>query len=189
MSTLKVISPPLGKAMLFSTDNEGRMNCVDTVAASWVIFHRSFIRFWFRSGSEHDDMKLISVQSSERLCVIQQIWSSIHHQQGSLQFLSLDINQTECQSSAEDPTELPYNISLTRVRWPLGKRWCSCNQEVTLRLMSALLLSFEVAVWRHFETEELVVNCHICSTRVFDWANVIDYDNMQRFDSCCDVGF
>lgn len=48
---------------------------------------------------------------------------------GSLQFLSLDITQTECQSSAEDPAELPYNISLffvsvyvPGVRQPLGKK-------------------------------------------------------------------
>lgn len=74
-------------------------------------------------------MKLISAQSSERHCVILQIWSSIHHQQGSLQFLSLDITQTECQSSAEDLTELSYNISLLffsvyfpGVRRPTGKK-------------------------------------------------------------------
>lgn len=63
---------------------KGKMNCVNTVAAPWVIFHRQRPIFWFRSGSEHGDMKLISVQSSERHCVIPQIWSSIHQQRGPL---------------------------------------------------------------------------------------------------------
>lgn len=54
----------------------------------------------------------MSVQSSQLHCMIPQIGSSIHHQQGSLLFLSLDISQTECQSSVEDPSELPSNISL-----------------------------------------------------------------------------
>lgn len=44
-------------------------------------------------------------------------------------------------------------------------------------------LSFEVGVQWHFGAEELVypavANCHICSTRPFDYANVIDYDNAQ----------
>lgn len=57
-------------------------------------------------------MKLISVESSEQHCATPQIWSCVHHQQGSSQFLSLDITQTECQSSAEDLAELPNNISL-----------------------------------------------------------------------------
>lgn len=57
-------------------------------------------------------MKLISEQSSERHCVTPQIWPSIHQQQGNLQFLSLDIAQAQCQSSAEDLAELPYNVSL-----------------------------------------------------------------------------
>lgn len=62
------------------------------------------------SGLEKDDIKLRLVQSSERHCVTPQIWFPIHCQQGSLQFLSLDITQMECQSSAEDPIELPYNV-------------------------------------------------------------------------------
>lgn len=84
-----------------------QMNCVATVAAPWVIFppDKRHI-FWFTSASEHD-MKLISVQSSQRHCAILQIWPSIHHQQGSLLFLSLYITQTECHHL----TELPYNIS------------------------------------------------------------------------------
>lgn len=51
------------------------------------------------------------MQSSELHCVTPQIWSPIHCQQGSLQFLSLDITQMECQSSAEHPNDLPYNVS------------------------------------------------------------------------------
>lgn len=84
--------------------------------------------------------------------MILQIWSSIHDQQGSLQFLSLDITQIECQSFAEYPTELLlYNVSLFFfVVYPLPrsedhweKKCQSCNQEVT-PLSCRLLVGFRL---------------------------------------------
>lgn len=48
--------------LLPSTDNKGKMNCVNTVVAPWVILPRHKGHF---SGPEHDDLRLISAQSSD----------------------------------------------------------------------------------------------------------------------------
>lgn len=89
-------------------------------------------------------MKLISVQSSERHCVIPQIWSSIHQQRGPL---AVFISWHHPDGVSILQLNSPFGLSLLFLAYTVfywGQTTTaggghSCNQEVTLPLTSALL--------------------------------------------------
>lgn len=143
------------------------------------------------SGSEHDEVKL-----SKAHCVILQICSSIHHQQGNSLYLLTSPRQslspllwTRLNSPVISHAFI-CTVYFSRVRRPLGHVTSPSRvgSSFRLQLTNPLLVSasnslptlratskaicFEVAEQWHFRAEELVypaaVNCHICRARPFD---------------------